>query len=82
MRIQAAGTVPVLDDDLVIHGDNAPVLEALPEAAFDLIYMDPPFNTGAVQSRRSLAVQADPEGTRIGFGGRRYRSRAAPDARL
>jgi site-specific DNA-methyltransferase (adenine-specific) len=75
MRIQAAGPVPVLDDDLVIHGDNAPVLEALPEAAFDLIYMDPPFNTGAAQARRSLVVEADPEGTRIGFGGRRYRSR-------
>jgi site-specific DNA-methyltransferase (adenine-specific) len=75
MRIQAAGPVPVLDDDLVIHGDNAGVLEALPEAAFDLIYMDPPFNTGAAQARHSLAVEADPHGTRIGFGGRRYSSR-------
>jgi site-specific DNA-methyltransferase (adenine-specific) len=75
MRIQAAGPVPVLDDDLVIHADNSSVLEALPEATFDLIYMDPPFNTGIVQARRSLQVQADPEGTRLGFGGRRYRSR-------
>src|SRR5436305_11951899 len=75
MRIAAAGETPVLDDDLVIVGDNAAVLTALPDAAFDLISMHPPFNTGAVQARRSLAVQADPEGARVGFGGRRYRSR-------
>ena len=75
MRIEAAGPEPVLDDDLVIHGDNAPVLSALPEAWFDLIYLDPPFNTGGVQTRRSLAVEPDPDGDRVGFGGRRYRSR-------
>jgi site-specific DNA-methyltransferase (adenine-specific) len=37
--------------------------------------MDPPFNTGRVQARRSLAVAADVDGDRVGFGGRRYRSR-------
>jgi site-specific DNA-methyltransferase (adenine-specific) len=37
--------------------------------------MDPPFNTGGAQARRSLAVEADPAATRVGFGGRRYRSR-------
>ncbi len=56
-------------------GDNADVLPALPTGAFDLIYMDPPFNTGARQARHSLAVHADPAATRVGFGGRRYRSR-------
>jgi site-specific DNA-methyltransferase (adenine-specific) len=63
-----------LDDDLVIAGDNAAALARLPEASFDLIYMDPPFNTGRAQLRRTLAVSADPDGAHVGFGGRRYRT--------
>ena len=35
-----------LDDDLVIEADSADVLGRLPDGAFDLIYIDPPFNTG------------------------------------
>ena len=42
-----------LDDDLVIAGDNLPVLERLPDGPFDLVYIDPPFNTGRAQTRRS-----------------------------
>ncbi|MBV9798601.1 MAG: site-specific DNA-methyltransferase [Solirubrobacterales bacterium] len=75
MRIQSAAEPIELDDDLLIAGDNAAVLPRLPEDTFDLIYMDPPFNTGRAQARRTLAVAADPGATRIGFGGRRYRSR-------
>jgi site-specific DNA-methyltransferase (adenine-specific) len=74
MRVQNAATAPVLDDDLVIEGDNAEVLAALPEGAFDLIYVDPPFNTGRAQARRTTTVTEDPSAARIGFGGRRYRS--------
>ena len=74
MRIQAAGDPIRLDDDLLIAGDNATVLDGLPAGAFDLIYMDPPFNTGRAQARRTLSVAADGSGDRIGFGGRRYRS--------
>ncbi|HKO28361.1 MAG TPA: site-specific DNA-methyltransferase [Solirubrobacteraceae bacterium] len=74
MRIQAANDPLVLDDDLVIAGENVDVLAALPEGFFDLIYMDPPFNTGRAQARRSLSVVADAQGDRVGFGGRRYRS--------
>ncbi len=66
---------PVLDDDLVIEGDNMSVLAALPAGHFDLIYLDPPFNTGRAQARHSVAVTVDPAATRLGFGGRRYRSR-------
>jgi site-specific DNA-methyltransferase (adenine-specific) len=40
-----------LDDDLLIEGDNARVLELLPEGAFDMAYADPPFNTGKHQRR-------------------------------
>jgi site-specific DNA-methyltransferase (adenine-specific) len=62
----------ILDDDLVIQGDNAHVLAALPEQTFDLIYVDPPFNTGRSQARHTMSVTASPDGERTGFGGRRY----------
>ncbi len=75
VRFQAAADPIALDDDLVVAGDNAAVLDRLPDGAFDLIYMDPPFNTGRAQTRRSLSVVADDvSGDRVGFGGRRYRS--------
>jgi len=74
MRVQTASDPIVLDDDLVVAGENAAVLARLPEGAFDLVYMDPPFNTGRAQTRRSLSVVADASGDRVGFGGRRYRS--------
>ena len=74
MRCQTAEPAPVLDEDLVIAGDNAAVLARLPESSFDLIYVDPPFNTGRAQARRTLAVTEDPAAARVGFGGRHYRS--------
>jgi site-specific DNA-methyltransferase (adenine-specific) len=80
MRLQSLADQILLDDDLVIAGDNALVLDALPAGAFDLIYMDPPFNTGRTQARATLSVQRldDGEearsGARVGFGGRRYSS--------
>ena len=74
MRVLSTADQPVLDDDLLIAGENSLALAALPEGAFDLVYMDPPFNTGRVQARRTLSVVADGDGDRVGFGGRRYRS--------
>jgi site-specific DNA-methyltransferase (adenine-specific) len=74
MRVQSCAEELVLDDDLLLAGDNAEALVRLPERKFDVIYMDPPFNTGRSQSRRTLAVRRDPDAERIGFGGRRYRS--------
>ena len=75
MRIQSADERLVLDDDLLVAGDNALAIAGLPEASFDLVYIDPPFNTGRAQARRTLSVTAAPDGERGGFGGRRYRSR-------
>jgi len=75
MRIERAGGDLALTDDLLIFGDNSTVLEALPEATFDLVYLDPPFNTGRTQSRRTLEVVTDDDGDRVGFGGKRYSSR-------
>jgi site-specific DNA-methyltransferase (adenine-specific) len=74
MRVQPADAALELDDDLVIAGDNTLALAKLPAHFFDLIYMDPPFNTGRAQARSTLSVKADQDGDRVGFGGRRYRS--------
>jgi site-specific DNA-methyltransferase (adenine-specific) len=75
MRTVGSGDPVDLTDDLVITGDNLPVLGALPVGHFDLIYMDPPFNTGRAQGRDTIAVERAEDGSRVGFGGRRYRSR-------
>jgi len=56
----------------IIAGDNLPVLQSLPEGVIDLIYIDPPFNTGRVQSRQSLQTSRSTTGTRIGFKGHSY----------
>lgn len=64
----------VLDDDLLVAGENLEALARLPNEKFDLIYVDPPFNLGRAQSRRTLRTVGDPGGDRMGFAGRRYRS--------
>ena len=63
-----------LDDprDWVVLGDNAAVLPGLPDGAFQLIYIDPPFNTGKTQTRRTLATSRDEGGDRVGFKGHTY----------
>ena len=75
VRVVSASQELVLDDDLIIAGENALALPKLPDGAFDLVYLDPPFNRGHAQARRTLHTVADPDGDRVGFGGRRYRSR-------
>mgnify|MGYP002653989093 CR=1 FL=1 len=37
----------------IVHGENLTVLESLPDEAFSLVYLDPPFNTGRDQVRRT-----------------------------
>lgn len=60
--------------NLVVHADNAAFLPTLPDGAFTLIYVDPPFNTGRVQRRQETRMvrNADGEGDRLGFKGRSY----------
>lgn len=55
-------------------GDNLEVLRALPRDSVDLIYIDPPFNTGKMQQRTQLKTVRSAEGDRVGFQGRRYES--------
>jgi DNA modification methylase len=58
----------------VIYGDNLPFLRGLPDASIPLIYIDPPFNTGAPQTRRQLRTERAENGDRVGFQGRRYQT--------
>jgi len=76
VRVIGPGEPVVLDDDLVIEGDNAAVLPALPGGRFDLVYIDPPFNTGRRRRHARARAVPDPEGP-PGFGGRRYARRLA-----
>jgi DNA modification methylase len=80
--IHARPTPIALDRDTIHHADNMDVLPALPAEAFQLVYIDPPFNTGATRSRRTLAMEPDADGgDRTGFQGRRYRTRLLAESR-
>jgi len=56
----------------VVFGDNLAVLRSIPEESIDLIYIDPPFNTGKRQSRTRLRTERSENGDRLGFKGQRY----------
>jgi site-specific DNA-methyltransferase (adenine-specific) len=58
--------------DYVLAGDNLAVLPTLPDSAFTLIYLDPPFNTGRAQVRRSIRTRRSATGNRVGFHGHTY----------
>jgi DNA modification methylase len=60
--------------DLILHGDNLPIMEGLPDGAFRMVYADPPFNTGRAQTRSTTRMTPDADGDRTGFAGRRYRT--------
>ena len=56
----------------IYFGDNLSILQAMPAASVNLIYIDPPFNTGKVQARTQIRTERSEKGDRTGFGGRRY----------
>ena len=58
----------------IFHSDNLTALRTLPDESVDLIYVDPPFNTGTTQRRARIRTVQDDAGDRTGFGGRRYRT--------
>jgi len=58
----------------VMYGDNLPILRNIASASVDLIYIDPPFNTGKTQTRHQIETIRDDEGDRVGFQGHRYRT--------
>ncbi len=59
----------------IYFGDNLDIIRSLPDASFDLIYIDPPFNTGKKQARTQIKTVHDQEGgDRVGFQGKKYRT--------
>lgn len=59
----------------VYFGDNLEILGQLGSQTVDLIYIDPPFNTGKTQSRTQISTVHDEEtGDRIGYQGKRYKT--------
>jgi len=56
----------------IYFGDNLPILESMASESVDLIYIDPPFNTGKSQKRTQIKTIRSQNGDRIGFSGRRY----------
>src|SRR5437763_9908321 len=67
-------------ESAIYLADSAAILPGLPRAHFQLIYIDPPFNTGVEQRRRTLRTVADEDGNRTGFQGRRYRTEQTGEA--
>jgi site-specific DNA-methyltransferase (adenine-specific) len=66
------------DRNEILLGDNLSLLGLFAAETFQLIYIDPPFNTGKSQTRKTLqTLQSPPEenGDRTGFQGRRYKTR-------
>ncbi len=61
-------------DAQIILGENLKVLKQIPDGAIDLIYIDPPFNTGKRQSRTQISTERSADGDRVGFKGERYKT--------
>ena len=56
----------------VVVGDNLHALKSMPDSCVQLIYIDPPFNTGRVQSRGGNTTKRSETGSRVGFKGQLY----------
>ena len=61
-------------ENKVFFADNLTTLREIPSETIDLIYIDPPFNTGRIQSRKRFKTIQDESGDRVGFAGRTYKS--------
>jgi site-specific DNA-methyltransferase (adenine-specific) len=69
----AVNLLPVTTStNTVYFGDNLAVLKSIPDSSVQLIYIDPPFNTGREQQRSKVTTKRNDQGNRIGFKGQRY----------
>ncbi|MHB1537780.1 MAG: DNA-methyltransferase [Solirubrobacteraceae bacterium] len=62
-------------EDEILLGENLQLLPRLPDRSFQLVYIDPPFNTGRRQTRSTLRTLSSADGDRTGFNGRRFATR-------
>lgn len=58
----------------IFFGDNLEILQRLPDESVNLIYIDPPFNTGHSQARTQIRTELNVNGDRTGFQGKRYQT--------
>jgi len=58
----------------IYFGDNLSILKTLKSESIDLIYIDPPFNTGKTQKRKTIKTIRSKDGDRNGFQGARYKT--------
>jgi site-specific DNA-methyltransferase (adenine-specific) len=58
----------------IYFGDNLPILQNMADESVDLIYIDPPFNTGRQQKRIQISTIRSETGDRTGFSGNRYQT--------
>jgi site-specific DNA-methyltransferase (adenine-specific) len=56
----------------IYFADNLSILQSIPSDSVNLIYIDPPFNTGKAQSRTQIKTVRSENGDRTGFSGNRY----------
>ena len=61
-----------MPNNRLYFADNLGILKTLPTESVQLIYIDPPFNTGRTQSRGSTTTKRTDDGNRVGFKGKRY----------
>ena len=69
-----------MERNRILLGDNLDLMAGIEDESIQLVYADPPFNTGRRQARRSVRTIADEEGDRTGFGGRRYRTESSGES--
>jgi site-specific DNA-methyltransferase (adenine-specific) len=69
-----AGAKAAPATDQILLGDSLELLPGFATQSFQLVYIDPPFNTGTTQVRRTLQAVRDDDGQHTGFQGRRYRT--------
>jgi len=56
----------------IYFGDNLVILRGMPNESVDLIYIDPPFNTGKTQKQTRIKTVRSENGDRKGFQGNTY----------
>lgn len=56
----------------VLFGDNLDLLKKIDSESIDLIYIDPPFNTGKTQKKTTIRTRRSSTGDRVGFKGQKF----------
>jgi site-specific DNA-methyltransferase (adenine-specific) len=66
----------------IVLADNLDFLKkSVANETVDLIYIDPPFNTGKDQVRRTVKATRSEQGAHLGFGGHRYQRTVTASSR-